>query len=162
CQEPGTLSDLLNHMNQLLVQDTGGERFMTMLLLTIDMDRREMRWASAGHDAPILFEADQPGFIEPDFEGSLPLGLFDEADYQEHLIAPFTPGQIYIISTDGLWDTHNEHHEPFGKERLSEVVRRHAHRSATEISQQIQTELNAFRGVSSQDDDVTYVVVKIE
>ena len=162
CQEPGSLSDLLNHMNQMLVADTGGERFMTMLLLTIDMERHEMRWSSAGHDAPILYDAERAGFVEHEAEGSLPLGLFDQGSYEERSAGGIRSGQIYIISTDGLWETHNEQDEFFGKERLCDLVRRHAHCSAEEINQQIHAELAAFRGLSNQDDDVTFVIVKIE
>ena len=76
CQEPGTLSELLNHMNQMLVEDTGGERFMTMLLLTIDMDRHQIRWSSAGHDAPILYDAEQAAFVEQETEGQSAAGAF--------------------------------------------------------------------------------------
>lgn len=161
CQEPGSLSELLNHMNQMLVEDTGGERFMTMLLLTIDMERREMRWSSAGHDAPILYDPENDGFVEHEAEGSLPLGLFDEGGYEEYSVKDVRSGQIYIVSTDGLWETQNEQEEFFGKERVCDLIRRHAHLAAEEISTQIHAELAAFRGLSSQDDDVTFVIVKI-
>ena len=39
-------------------KDTGGDRFMTMLLMAVDAGRNEMRWASAGHDAPFGYDAD--------------------------------------------------------------------------------------------------------
>ena len=162
CQEPGSLSELLNHMNQMLVEDTGGERFMTMLLLTIDMERHEMRWSSAGHDAPILYDGERSGFVDLQGKGSLPLGLVDHGGYEEKSTTDIRSGQIYIISTDGLWETHNPKDELFGKERLCDLIRDHVHCSAEEISQRIYAELAEFRGPSSQDDDVTFVIVKIE
>ncbi len=39
----GSLSGLLDHMNDLLVDDSESGRFMTMLLMVIDPNRREMR-----------------------------------------------------------------------------------------------------------------------
>lgn len=162
CQEPGSLSDLLNHMNQMLVEDTGGERFMTMLLLTIDVERREIRWSSAGHDAPIVFDTEHSEFAEYEFEGSLPLGLFDEGGYEEYSNTDIHSGQIYIISTDGLWEAQNEKMEFFGKERVYDLLRRHADCTAEEISQRIRADLAEFQGLSSPDDDVTFVIVKIE
>ncbi|MBN1588314.1 MAG: serine/threonine-protein phosphatase [Pirellulales bacterium] len=120
------------------------------------------RLVEGKHGAPILFDAEHAAFVEHESEGSLPLGLFDEGSYEEHSVTDIRSGQIYIVSTDGLWEAHNEQDEQFGKERLYEVVRRHADRSADEISGRIHAELTAFRGESSQDDDVTFVIVKIE
>ena len=36
CRTPGTLADLLYHLNDQLVEDTSGDRFMTMMLMSID------------------------------------------------------------------------------------------------------------------------------
>ncbi|QDS99161.1 SpoIIE family protein phosphatase [Adhaeretor mobilis] len=162
CQEPGSLSDLLNHMNRMLVEDTGGERFMTMLLLTIDLEQHEIRWTSAGHDAPIVFDKETSTFVEYEFEGSLPLGLFEQDDYEEYTVKDVRSGQILIVATDGLWETQGEHGEFYGKDRVNDLLRRHAESSAEEISQHIRKELAEFRGPLSPDDDVTFVIVKIE
>ena len=162
CQEPGSLSELLNHMNRMLVEDTGGERFMTMLLLTIDMETHKMRWSSAGHEAPILYDGERGVFVELQAEGSLPLGPFEEANYEEYCVDDIRSGQIYIISTDGLWEAHNEQDEQFGKGRLHDLLRRLADCSAYEIGHRIRAELVAFRGQSRPDDDVTFVIVKVE
>ncbi len=161
CEEPGSLSDLLNHMNRLLAEDTGGERFMTMLLLTIDTEHHEIRWSSAGHDPPVLYDAQLGEFVERECDGSLPLGILEESRYEERCASDVRSGQIYIVSTDGLWETANDQDELFGKDRLYDLVRRHADHPADEISRRIHAELAAFRGQSSQDDDVTFVVVKI-
>ncbi len=162
CQEPGSLGDLLGHMNQMLVGDTGGERFMTMLLLTLDMERHETRWASAGHDPPMLYDAQLDEFIEQDGDGGLPLGIVEGAEFEEHCCGKVRSGQIYIVSTDGLWETANQRDEVFGKDRLKDLIRRHAAASAKEINRQIHAELDAFRGPSNQEDDVTFVIVKVE
>ena len=161
CQESGSLAELLNHMNGLLAEDTGGERFMTMMLMTIDTENHEIRWSSAGHDPPILYDAELGEFVERKCEGGLPLGIIEESDYKEYSAADVRSGQIYIVSTDGLWETGNDQDELFGKDRLCDLVRRHADRPADEISSRIRDELAAFRGLVSQDDDVTFVVVKI-
>lgn len=163
CQKPGSLSELLNHMNQMLVVDTGGERFMTMLLMTVDMGTRELRWSSAGHDAPLIYDADRGEFIQIAAKGSLPLGLFDDrGEYDEFTFDDIRSGQIIIVSTDGLWETQNGQGEVFGHDRLRDLIRQNASVSADEINRAICASLATFRGLTSQDDDVTFVVVKIE
>ncbi|MBW2408410.1 MAG: SpoIIE family protein phosphatase, partial [Deltaproteobacteria bacterium] len=74
CQHPGNLADLLTHLNDLLVEDTGGEGFMTMLLMTVDARRKEMRWATAGHEVPMIYDPESDEFIELKSTGMV-LGL---------------------------------------------------------------------------------------
>ena len=46
--EVGSLGELLGHLNDLLVEVTGGSRFMTMVLMTIDGKNGNLRLSSAG------------------------------------------------------------------------------------------------------------------
>jgi sigma-B regulation protein RsbU (phosphoserine phosphatase) len=161
CQAPGTLADLLTHMNDLLVEDTEGERFMTMLLMTIDAKNGHMRWATAGHEPPLIYDPDSDGFIE--LKGrSLPLGIMEEETYDEHDFDSVRKGQVYMVSTDGTWETFNEKGEMFGQKRLRNLLQRYAHLSADEISERISKDVTDFRGESSQKDDIAFVVVKVK
>lgn len=160
CHERGTLGDLLTHLNELLVDDTGGNRFMTMLLLTIETQSHTMRLASAGHDPPWLYDPAKGRFDEHDF-GGLPLGVVPDAEYDEMEIEHVTSGQVLLASTDGVWEAQNETGEMFGKQRVQEIIRAHASESAAQISDAIRTAVEEFRGNRSQEDDITFVLVKI-
>jgi sigma-B regulation protein RsbU (phosphoserine phosphatase) len=125
CRTPGTLADLLTHLNSLLVEDTGGDRFMTMLLMTVDAKRKEMCWATAGHDTPIVYDPATDHFSE--FNGSgMSLGLVKGVVYEEHLFTDIQPGQVIMALTDGLWEAFNRDGEMFGKDRVRNLVRRFA------------------------------------
>jgi sigma-B regulation protein RsbU (phosphoserine phosphatase) len=158
--EPGGLADLMNRLNRLLATDLKGERFMTMHLSVIDPRSRVMRWASAGHDAAIVFDPAR-GQFEEIGEGGMPLGILDEATYAEETYGPLRPGQVIFVGTDGVWEMPDVKGEPFGKERLREVMRGSAAGSAADVAHAIRERLVAFRGDARQVDDVTYVVVKV-
>ena len=161
CRTPGNLADLLGHLNNQLVDDTGGDRFMTMLLMTVNADLNEMHWASAGHDAPFVYDPVEGRFHE--LNGSnMSLGLKKKADYEEHIFKDMKSGQIYLASTDGLWEAFNKNEEMFGKDRVRELIRRSAHLSAREICDRITAELSNFLGGTSLDDDLTFVIVKVK
>ena len=161
CRTPGSLADLLTHLNNQLVNDTGGDRFMTMLLMALDADKKEMRWASAGHDTPLVYDPIDDRFHE--FKGSnLSLGLMKKAEYEEHTFSDVKTGQIYMASTDGLWEAFNGDSEMFGKDRIRDLIRRCADLPAQEICEKINAELSDFLGDTSPDDDLTFVIVKIE
>ncbi len=160
CQERGTLSDLLYHLNNLLVEDTGDDQFMTLLLMTVDAQRKEMRWATAGHDAPLVYDPTSDGFVALRSH-SICLGIKKDINYTEQCFENVKRGHIYMALTDGLVETFNKEGEMFGKERLCQLIRRFAHLSADELRLRCEEELNRFRGESSLDDDYTLVIVKV-
>jgi sigma-B regulation protein RsbU (phosphoserine phosphatase) len=160
CQEPRSLADLLNHMNELLVPDTGGERFMTMLLMTLDAEKRVLRWASAGHDPPFIVDPQAGTYQE--LEGSgLPLGLVEEGQYESYEYTAIRPGQVLFAATDGVWEMQNSQDEQFGKQRLRELLIKYHDEPAEVISQAIRDALHDFRGDGAPDDDVTFVIVVV-
>ena len=160
CRTPGTLADLLTHLNTLLVEDTGDDRFMTMLLMTVDAKRKVMCWATAGHDPPIVYDPATDLFSEINGSG-MSLGVVKGVVYEEQLFTDVQPGQVMVAFTDGLWEAFNPDGEMFGKDRVRNLVRQFANLSAAGISEQINAELSRFLDVKNPDDDLTYVIVKI-
>lgn len=160
CQQPGNLADLLMHLNDLLVKDTNGEDFMTMLLMTVDAKRKELRWATAGHEVPLIYDPKNDTFIELESTGMV-LGLEKDRTYHEKIFTDVNSGQIYLALTDGLWETFNKDREMFGMQRVQDMIRRYAHLPAKEIGQKIIEEMIAFRGEERPEDDLTFVIVKL-
>ena len=94
-------------------------------------------------------------------EGDLPLGVMDDTDYREQNFAPLQPGQVLFIGTDGVWELSDLKGDQFGKDRLREVIREAAERTANEIAIVVRERLKAFRGDAKSVDDVTFVIVKV-
>ena len=161
CRQEGTLADLLTHMNDMLVQDTGGHRFMTMLLMVLDAEKHEMRWASAGHGEPLIYDPEEDQFISL-AGGGVPLGIVAGEHFEEYRFGNVRSGQIYLASTDGSWETSNPAGKMFGMPRLQELVRSCAALGAEAINQRICEELARFRGDRQPDDDVTMVTAKVQ
>ena len=89
-----------------------------------------------------------------------PLGVIEDTDYHEQTF-PVKLGQALFIGTDGVWELPNDKSEQFGKDRLREVIRESATRTADEIAAAVRERLTAFRGDTKSVDDVTFVIVKI-
>lgn len=157
----GSLGDLLTHVNDLLVHDTKGTRFMTMFLGVIDAGSRTLRWASAGHDEPLLYDPATKQAIPINADGSgLPLGVMEGQVYQELTHVGLREGQVMLIGTDGLWESRNEAGEEFGKARVLAALAELADQPAAEIERGLYDRLKAFCGAQPIHDDITYVVVK--
>lgn len=154
------IAELLTHLNQLLVEVTGGMKFMTMLIANFDPKTRSMQWASAGHDAPIIYEPQTDTFREPE-GGGLPLGIMQEEVYELGPTELLVPGTVVLVATDGMWETRNVQDQMHGKDRLQDSIRRHAAKPAAQIRDGLLEDLHAFRGEGPQDDDETFVVIKV-
>ena len=147
-------------VNRLLCMDTFEScDFMTLFLMIIDSNKRELRWVRAGHDPAMVYDPSSGSVHELNGRGSV-LGIDVDWKFQECKKSGWSEGQIIVIGTDGIWETENLHSENFGKFRLRQIIRQYSQFSAQEILNAITNALEAFRGTAPQNDDVTLVVAR--
>jgi sigma-B regulation protein RsbU (phosphoserine phosphatase) len=140
------------------VEESG--RFMTLFFSEIDRQNNKIRWVRAGHDPAMIYDPVSTRFKELNGSG-LPLGVFDNSVYTqfEHSIRP---GQIILIGTDGIWESHNPQGEMFGKDRFKDIIKIHADLSAKDIIGVVISALDEFSRPLQKEDDVTLVIVKVQ
>jgi sigma-B regulation protein RsbU (phosphoserine phosphatase) len=159
-----SLADLLAKVNTVLTGEVGElseGRFVTMLAAVIDPSRRTLRWASAGHDLPMVYSPHLGGFRPLAGGSGLPLGITEDANLEEAVADRLEAGQVVAVGTDGLWEARNRQGDHFGKARLEAVIRDHADRSADEICRAVLARLADFRDSTPPADDLTLVIVKV-
>jgi len=159
---PGSVAAVVARVNRQLsrdVQATG--RFMTLFFAEIDRPNRIIRWIRAGHEPALVYDPNSGAFTELKGQGGLPLGVLEDAVYQEDQ-RELTPGQIIAIGTDGIWEACNAQGSMFGKRLLEKAIRDHAERPAAEIVQRVLEALQQFLFPLDLQDDATLVVVKME
>ena len=155
----GDIGTVLTDVNRVLVEDVPSGRFMTLLMLRISPDGSSFRWGSAGHDPPILYDPQSDRFHEPD-GGGVPLGIVADHEFEEYAGELGGPGSLLVAATDGVWETASPEKELYGKDRLRDLLRRHASDSPQAIVDAIIHELDEFRGSPRPLDDVTLIVLK--
>jgi len=124
------------------------------------MKNRKLWWARAGHDPALVYDPIAGTFDELIGKG-LPLGVTPAAEYNAR-VQQIAAGQIYVIGTDGIWETRSPAGEMFGKDRFREIIRQNAHRPAQKITDAVFDAVSAFRQSVKQEDDITLVIIKIE
>ena len=158
---PGKLNQIVADVNRQIARDVEESgQFMTLFLCEIDSPHKIIRWVNAGHDPAIVYMGNDGKFDELPGH-ALPLGVSEKAAYQEYQ-RQILPGQIILIGTDGIWECQNSRHEMFGKSRFKDLIRAHAHGSATDILQAVISGLEDFSRPLEKEDDVTLVVIKVE
>jgi sigma-B regulation protein RsbU (phosphoserine phosphatase) len=162
--------EFLIAVNKVVSANLDGKSFITMSYGVIDVERREMTFARAGHCPLIHVPANQPAgmrkarMLVPD---GLVVGLqIDDGTMFENILQEMTialePGDLVVWFTDGISETMNEAFECFGEARLAQVVEQYAHLPFDQLRSYILAELRAFAGGADQHDDMTMILMKIE
>ena len=160
--QPGSLQVIVADVNRQLTEDTENSgQFMTLFYGEINLREKRLQWVRAGHDAAFFYDIQSDSFEELG-GGGLPLGVTANTAY-ERLQREIRPGQIILIGTDGIWETHNSQGEMFGKKNLQNIIRAHADRSSRDIIDAVTAALDDFRyPLKTRADDITLVVIKIK
>jgi sigma-B regulation protein RsbU (phosphoserine phosphatase) len=152
---------LARDVNRYLTRDSARTgRFMSMFFLEIDPRAKTLRWVRAGHEPAMIYDPVGETFRELGGEG-MAMGVLDTAEYRDYTQQGWEPGAVIVIGTDGITETRNTAGAFFGAERVCQVVRANASRSATDIQSAVIEAVQGFRGQAPQEDDVTLVVVKL-
>lgn len=72
----------------------------------------------------------------------------------------FELGDVLVLLTDGILEAESQEGDPFGSERVVEVIRRNSDRSAAEIIGALQMAIDEFCQYRKFSDDITSVAVK--
>ncbi len=160
-EQPGDMAEMLTDVNRLICNDTEATgHFMTLFYMEIIPRNRTVSWIRAGHDPALLYDPETDTFTELKGSG-MALGIEPEADYPGEQLKQIRPGQVLVNGTDGVWEARNPHDEMFGRDRLRELVRGHAHEPAEKILDHVFEEMAKFRAFAPRGDDMTLVIVKV-
>ena len=148
-------SAVLSDVNGALVPEIPPAMFVTCLYAIIDTTAGEIVFANAGHNLPYVRSSE--GVIELRATG-MPLGLMPDMTYDEQRYR-MTPGEVMVLTSDGITEAHSPEGEMYGFARLMNRVARKP--SDGDLVAAIVTELEAFTGeTAEQEDDITLVVVR--
>jgi serine phosphatase RsbU (regulator of sigma subunit) len=120
-READSPSELLSRANSELFPLLAPERFVAAALCRIDLERRTLDVALAGHPRPLLFGAE--GSCRPAVAPhNPPLGAFPNTSFPS-LSLPLDGGDLLLIATDGVTESRRSG-RMFGPEGIAEIVRR--------------------------------------
>lgn len=155
----GSVAEIITDVNRLVSADTlKTAQFMTLLFLVLEAQTDRITWARAGHEPVLLYSPDKDHFEKLEGEG-IPLGVDETWQYRD-CTKTIRPGQILVLTTDGVLEAHNQQGEMFGRDRVKEIIRRYTDLGAEGIRLAIIDAITAFRGEAQQEDDITLVVLK--
>jgi serine phosphatase RsbU (regulator of sigma subunit) len=162
--------DFLKAINRVVADNIDSKSFITMSYGVIDLDKKQMAFARAGHCPLIRVPGAAPAglrkaeLITPD---GLVLGLNidDGAMFDgmiEEVTIPLAPGDLIVFFTDGISETMNEVFDCYGEPRLAKLLEQYAHLPFDQLRSFIFADLRSFSGAADQHDDMTMILLKVD
>jgi serine phosphatase RsbU (regulator of sigma subunit) len=136
--------------------------YVTAAYAFVDMERRKLTYAGAGHPPLLMWGAASP-HVRDVLENGLFLGKFAFATYSS-IEVPLSPGDRGLLYTDGVSETNNPEGAEFGSERLRPFLEGEKNGSANELADRLLKEVErwAARGQGDElDDDLTMVSIRV-
>jgi serine phosphatase RsbU (regulator of sigma subunit) len=90
----------------------------------------------------------------------IPTGIDPSFPYSVDGEIQFSPRDILLLMTDGVWEAHRDARDQFGKQRAFDIVHQYRNGSAEEIVSALIAAVHAHCHPMAPDDDVTVVVLK--
>lgn len=150
---------VLGGLNHILSTELRGQ-LTSAAYLWIDTENHSARYSAAGHP-PLLYWRDACGELQHIESNGLLFGVAQDCEYPVCSLTVESRDR-FLIYTEGLIEPENARGESFGDQQLEQVVRNNRSHPASELMQQLLSELRKWQPAStSQQDDITLIVVDI-
>jgi phosphoserine phosphatase RsbU/P len=159
---------LLIEVNRIIAANLDSRSFITMTYAVVDLERRTLTYARAGHTPLVHRTASAPPQARLVAPSGMVVGL--QLDGMEHRFAelleevtvPLVDGDVFLLYTDGLSEAMNADGDLFSEERLRVLVEEHGGLGSDGLRERIVRDVEAHVATADPHDDMTLIVVTID
>ena len=151
------LVKVIERLNEIVVSNTNGERFITLFLGLYNERSKVLRYVNAGHNPPILINNKEIKFLK---EGTTVIGAFDKLPSIRMGSEILAPGSLIFNYTDGLVESANE--DVFiSDEELVDHLIRNSNSSVDDLNEAILRNIQLNNNARMNSDDITILSIRI-
>ena len=152
-----TIVELVSKIDRHLQRFSVTHKFLTLFFGLVEPDASLLRYVSAGHNPALLVRGS--GKVEQLTATGVPVGLLPNGSWRENT-APFGPGDLLCVYSDGFTEATNAEEEEFGLERLEQTLVARITLPARDLSDDLFREVSLFAQGVPQYDDQTLLIVR--
>ncbi len=149
--------ELIDRLNRHIYESSSDNKFITMLLATINCSTNQLVYLNAGHNPGLLVRSD--GRVEHLSSAGLPLGLLLQGKYATASIE-LAPGDLVCLYSDGITEAEGPDEEEYGLDRLVALLHAECRNPLPDIIQAIDRAITDFAQGRPQGDDQTLVLLR--
>jgi sigma-B regulation protein RsbU (phosphoserine phosphatase) len=155
--EPGP-AEMLSAVNFSLGERRIEGQFVSIIYAVWDDSNRTLQVANSGLPRPLYCH---DGKIEIVEATGLPLGLFDDAEYDEFTFR-VKPGEMFVFFSDGILDARNKAGDMFGRHRVEQILTKCADKSADCVVESLFKAVTEHAAGEETFDDQTVVAIRVK
>lgn len=148
---------VIGRLNDVMCEITSPDKFATMFYGCVDLENNELSYSNAGHFFPVLVR-DGGGVEVLDYSGLI-LGVTPGFPYENRRTA-FEPGDMLVVTTDGVTEAENAEGDLYGEERLHPFLSTLSGMDAARVRDSIVDEVERFSNPVGVNDDLTILVIR--
>jgi sigma-B regulation protein RsbU (phosphoserine phosphatase) len=147
----------VSSLNEVMFEITSVDKFATLFYVCVNLKKNKLIYSNAGHFFPVIIRAG--GWVEElDYSGLI-LGVQQEFEY-DSLTLKIEPGDVIVVTTDGVIEAENDKGEFYGESRLHKFLLNRREGSADQIKEALVRDVEGFASASKVRDDMTILIVK--
>ena len=152
---------VISSMNKSLCTVNHNEMFATLFVGVLDLNSAVLTYSNAGNPAPVVVSP-STGAKMIDTDPNIPVGIMDDYEYTEQRITLIEDFTLFVYN-DGLYETENTNHEPYGQKRMLTRLVASAHRNdgPKKMLSNMQEAVESYRGSAPQVDDILMLTLKM-
>lgn len=161
CDEKNTPFDVLIKINSRIYKEMEKNWFITCTIALFDSENKNVQFCRAGH-TPISVVRE--GVVKDFIPNGIGMGLEEGTLFEknlEQMELPLTDKSLFCLYSDGVNEAMNSRNEMFGITKFNNILISNSNLSTSKIQEKIIQSLKNHRGNAPQNDDITFVLVKV-
>jgi sigma-B regulation protein RsbU (phosphoserine phosphatase) len=134
--------------------------FLTLFVGVLNLKTGVLKYCNAAH-TPTLILNSKGEVNDLNSSHGMPLGLYPNKEYEEAFVS-LEPGSSLILYSDGVTEMQDSDKNHFGTERFYQILGEHKNIQPKKLIEEIEKELDLFKGKMKQADDVTIMVLQFK
>jgi sigma-B regulation protein RsbU (phosphoserine phosphatase) len=148
-------AQVLEHVNNLLINDSQNGMFVTVVYAVLRPATGELVYANAGHNRPLMYQSSSDKVVTLP-KGGMALAVLEDIPIEDHHLT-LEPGDSLILYTDGATESFSPGGEAFGESRLGASFQKAAQQNLPNLLEAIEGTLYRFREGAPPSDDITFL-----
>ncbi|MEO8795009.1 MAG: PP2C family protein-serine/threonine phosphatase [Daejeonella sp.] len=151
------LAKIVERLNDIVVSNTKGERFITLFIARYNVKDQEMEYVNAGHNPPILMCGGDVKFLR---EGTTMIGAFDQLPFIRKGKEKLESKSLIFNYTDGLVESDDED-VYISNEELVEHLNNCKNLPVDDLNKKMLQNIKTLHKANMNSDDITILSIRI-
>jgi sigma-B regulation protein RsbU (phosphoserine phosphatase) len=152
-----SLTDLIKRLNQIVFNNTNGDRFITLFIGIYNKITRTVCYVNAGHNPSLVLHNDEILQLKL---GTTMIGVFDELPFVNEGEIVLEKEAIIFNYTDGVIEFDGEEEQSLSEDELINFLSANKDQDLKEIHRLLMDKIENLRNKSEASDDITILSLR--